>query len=98
MPAKAGIHVLATQKAVDGRDIGERSDAVLRTAMPGHDDSQTLFAVHSAAMRTARSIGAISIAWPACASTMWLGGTGIQLSRSLPSGSDTSSRFPSAER
>jgi len=22
---------------VDGRDIGERSDAVLRTAMPGHD-------------------------------------------------------------
>jgi hypothetical protein len=23
---------------VDGRDIGERSDAVLRTAMPGHDD------------------------------------------------------------
>jgi hypothetical protein len=21
----------------DGRDIGERSDAVLRTAMPGHD-------------------------------------------------------------
>src|SRR5712672_1261383 len=22
----------------DGRDIGERSDAVLRTAMPGHDD------------------------------------------------------------
>src|SRR5258705_5242922 len=25
-------------KDVDGRDIGERSDAVLRTAMPGHDD------------------------------------------------------------
>jgi hypothetical protein len=22
---------------MDGRDIGERSDAVLRTAMPGHD-------------------------------------------------------------
>src|SRR4249920_2993238 len=22
----------------DGRDVGERSDAVLRTAMPGHDD------------------------------------------------------------
>src|SRR6266404_3743431 len=22
----------------DGRDIGERSDAILRTAMPGHDD------------------------------------------------------------
>src|SRR4051812_46811631 len=25
-------------KDVDGRDIGERSDAVLRTAMPGHDE------------------------------------------------------------
>ena len=32
-----GIHVLAVKKGVDGRDIGERSDAVLRTAMPGHD-------------------------------------------------------------
>ena len=31
------IHVLARRKDVDGRDIGERSDAVLRTAMPGHD-------------------------------------------------------------
>ncbi len=27
----------ADKKGVDGRDIGERSDAVLRTAMPGHD-------------------------------------------------------------
>ena len=33
----AGIHALAKKKDVDGRDIGERSDAVLRTAMPGHD-------------------------------------------------------------
>src|SRR3954468_15932270 len=35
-----GIHVLVprVKKVVDGRDIGERSDAVLRTAMPGHDD------------------------------------------------------------
>ena len=32
-----GIHVLAVKKVVDGRDIGERSDAVLRTAVPGHD-------------------------------------------------------------
>jgi hypothetical protein len=32
-----GIHVLATKQGVDGRDIGERSDAVLRTAMPSHD-------------------------------------------------------------
>src|SRR5258705_7096442 len=31
--------VLAAHKGVDGRDIGERSDAVLRTAMPGHDRS-----------------------------------------------------------
>jgi hypothetical protein len=40
MPALvAGIHVLmlSKNKVVDGRDIGERSDAVLRTAMPGHD-------------------------------------------------------------
>ena len=39
MPANAGIRaftVLQTQD-VDGRDTGERSDAVLRTAMPGHD-------------------------------------------------------------
>ena len=33
-----GIHVLAPKQGVDGRDIGERSDAVLRTAMPGHDE------------------------------------------------------------
>jgi len=34
-----GIHVFGVAKqGVDGRDIGERSDAVLRTAMPGHDD------------------------------------------------------------
>jgi hypothetical protein len=34
-----GIHVfLFCKQDVDGRDIGERSDAVLRTAMPGHDD------------------------------------------------------------
>jgi hypothetical protein len=33
------IHVLCIgkNKDVDGRDIGERSDVVLRTAMPGHD-------------------------------------------------------------
>src|SRR5262249_13633675 len=29
----------AKKQDVDGRDIGERSDAVLRTAMPGHDES-----------------------------------------------------------
>ena len=34
-----GIHaLLCDQEGVDGRDIGERSDAVLRTAMPGHDE------------------------------------------------------------
>jgi hypothetical protein len=27
-----------SKKDVDGRDIGERRDAVLRTAMPGHDE------------------------------------------------------------
>jgi hypothetical protein len=33
------IHVLAIpqKKYVDARDMGERSDAVLRTAMRGHD-------------------------------------------------------------
>jgi hypothetical protein len=36
------IHVLlaAVKKDVDARDIGERSDAVLRTAMRGHDDRE----------------------------------------------------------
>jgi len=34
-----GIHVFPCRKQdVDGRDIGERSDAVIRTAMPGHDE------------------------------------------------------------
>jgi hypothetical protein len=33
-----GIHVLAPKYVVDGRIIGERSDAVLQTAMPGHDE------------------------------------------------------------
>jgi len=40
MPALvAGIHALLASriKGVDGRDTGERSDAVLRTAMHGHD-------------------------------------------------------------
>jgi len=35
-----GIHdflIAQARKDVDGRDIGEPSDAVLRTAMPGHD-------------------------------------------------------------
>ena len=33
-----GIHVLKDlQQALDGRDTGEPSDAVLRTAVPGHD-------------------------------------------------------------
>jgi hypothetical protein len=31
------IHALLTDEDVDARDKGERSDAVLRTAMPGHD-------------------------------------------------------------
>jgi hypothetical protein len=35
-----GIHVFAESRKqrVDGRVIGEQSDAVLRTAMPGHDN------------------------------------------------------------
>ena len=36
------IHVLLAasqrEEVVDGRGIGERSDAVLQTAMPGHDE------------------------------------------------------------
>ena len=32
-----GIHALLCRQVVGGRDIGERSDAVLRTAVPGHD-------------------------------------------------------------
>jgi hypothetical protein len=34
-----GIHTFLAcgDKDVDGPDIGEQSDAVLRTAMPGHD-------------------------------------------------------------
>jgi hypothetical protein len=31
-----GIHALFV-KDVDGRDIGEQSDAVLRTTIPGHN-------------------------------------------------------------
>jgi len=42
------IHVLlaAFKKDVDARDIGERSDAVLRTAKRGHDDGQSADAAH----------------------------------------------------
>jgi hypothetical protein len=34
------IHVfeVTRDQDVDARDIGERSDAVLRTAIPGHDE------------------------------------------------------------
>jgi phosphoribosylanthranilate isomerase len=37
-----GVHVCrsSNKQDVDGRDIGEQSDAVLRTAMPGHDERQ----------------------------------------------------------
>jgi hypothetical protein len=44
MPALvAGIHVLIgkTMKTWMAGTIGERSDAVLRTAMPGHDEKET---------------------------------------------------------
>jgi len=44
MPALvAGIHVFlpSLEKDVGGWDIGERSDAVLRTAMPGNDERET---------------------------------------------------------
>src|SRR5580658_6435013 len=52
MPANAGIHVFLTcGKDVDGRDIGERSDAVLRTAMPGHDISVTFHSGHRGGRR-----------------------------------------------
>src|SRR5262245_1374409 len=37
-----GIHVfLCGKEGVGGRDIGERSDAVLRTPMPGHDEGKS---------------------------------------------------------
>jgi hypothetical protein len=35
-----GIHERHSGASVDGRVIGERSDAVLRTAMPSHDDNK----------------------------------------------------------
>jgi len=44
MPALvAGIHVFGhcTKEDVDGRDIGVQKHAVLRTAMPGHDDCES---------------------------------------------------------
>jgi hypothetical protein len=33
--ARLPLHIMP---GLDGRDIGERSDAVLRTAKPGHDE------------------------------------------------------------
>src|SRR5467141_3753266 len=36
-PGHPRLGGIIKHKGVDGRDIGERSDAVLRTAMPGHD-------------------------------------------------------------
>jgi hypothetical protein len=62
MPALvAGIHVFGLRsnpQRVDGRDIGERNDAVLRTAMPGHDATR--------AKRPA--LAAASALWFSCAS------------------------------
>ncbi len=44
------IHVFLTEyKGVDGRDIGERSDAVLRTAMPAMTFPIDDMALHSSA-------------------------------------------------
>src|SRR5688572_8982400 len=37
------VYVLLRRQDVDARDIGERSDAVLRTAMRGHDEMAELF-------------------------------------------------------
>src|SRR5205823_11655958 len=43
MPANAGPRLDGSAKqGVDGRDIGERSGAVLRAAMPGHDDVERI--------------------------------------------------------
>src|SRR3954470_6638330 len=36
--SRASMSYRRCTKGVDGRDIGERSDAVLRTTMPGHDE------------------------------------------------------------
>src|ERR1700689_4626800 len=49
---------------MDGRGIGERSDAVLRTAMPGHDegDNQKLIA-RLATASAASLIASVSVGW-----------------------------------
>jgi hypothetical protein len=39
VPADHGF-IFVNQQAVDARDIGERSDAVLRPASPGHDEAE----------------------------------------------------------
>jgi len=41
-PAIHDLNLLGSED-VDARDIGERSDAVLRTAMRGHDDGDGYF-------------------------------------------------------
>ncbi len=51
-----GIHVFIPPTDVDGRDIGERGDAILRTAMPGHDGDMTSFM--DMALEEARAAGA----------------------------------------
>src|SRR5258708_4942638 len=59
-----GIHALVASHVedVDSRYIGERGDAVLRTAMPGYDDvdgysRETIgLTVHRAASRMTRSM------------------------------------------
>jgi hypothetical protein len=51
------IHVFGSD-GVDARHIGERSDAVLRTAMAGHDGSGVmLHGVIGSALATAISAG-----------------------------------------
>src|SRR5689334_21819978 len=66
MPALvAGIHVFkpCNSKDVDGRDIGVRKHAVLRTAMPGHDESR-----FNPSRSSFRRVFALSVAVPAFSS------------------------------
>jgi len=61
-----GIHVLSQKRDsedVDGRDIGVRKHAVLRTAMPGHDEEEREAPLPYAFTRLNR-VAARRLQWP----------------------------------
>ena len=60
-PVLSDTCFLLMHQDVDARDIGERSDAVLRTAMPGHDGARGMFCARPSHRPAALTVSAIGL-------------------------------------